>query len=139
VGIIGCWPVFFDVSVRDDRSTTGWLLGTFGYDGNAKGTTPWKRMVPLGLQWGNSPKVTFAETCSDPNGPCNRKKLTEQWIDEKAAKDLATSPLSFNHLGYAGGWRAPSTTRKRPAWDATRQPASRPYRSCRSSQQMDRC
>ena len=107
MGIIGCWPVFFDVSVRDDRSTTGWLLGTFGYDGNAKGTTPWKRMVPLGLQWGNSPKVTFAETCSDPNGPCNRKKLTEQWIDEKAAKDLATSPLSFNHLGYAGRLAGP--------------------------------
>src|SRR6185369_11456281 len=25
-----------DVSVRDDRSTTGWLMGTFGYDGTAK-------------------------------------------------------------------------------------------------------
>jgi hypothetical protein len=22
-----------DVAVRDDRSKTGWLLGTFGYDG----------------------------------------------------------------------------------------------------------
>ena len=96
-----------DVSVRDDRSTTGWLLGTFGYDGNAKGTTPWKRMVPLGLQWGNSPKVTFAETCSGPNGPCNRKKLTEQWINEKAVKDLTTPPLSFNHLGYAGRLAGP--------------------------------
>lgn len=96
-----------DVSVRDDRSTTGWLLGTFGYDGNAKGNTPWKRMVPLGLQWGNSPKVTFAETCSGPNGPCNRKKLTEQWINEQAVKDLTKPPLSFNHLGYAGRLAGP--------------------------------
>jgi hypothetical protein len=96
-----------DVSVRDERSTTGWLLGTFGYDGNAKGSTPWKRMVPLGLQWGNNPKVTYAETCSGPDGPCNRKKLTEQWINEQAARDLAKPPLSFNHLGYAGRLAGP--------------------------------
>ncbi len=53
-----------DLQVRDNRSPTGWLLGTYGYDGNAKGDSPWKRMVPLGIQWGNNPKVTFAETCS---------------------------------------------------------------------------
>ena len=34
-------------------------MGTFGYDGNATGDTPWKRMVPLGLQWGDNPKITF--------------------------------------------------------------------------------
>lgn len=96
-----------DVSVRDERSTTGWLMGTFGYDGTAKGKTAWKRMVPLGLQWGNNPKVAYAETCKGPNGPCDRKKLTEQWINEKAAKDLATPPLSFNHLGYAGRLAGP--------------------------------
>jgi hypothetical protein len=96
-----------DVSVRDERSTTGWLLGTFGYDGNAKGATPWERMVPLGLQWGNNPKVAYAETCSGPDGPCNRMKLTEQWINEKAAKVLAKPPLNFNHLGYAGRLAGP--------------------------------
>ncbi|HZM08161.1 MAG TPA: hypothetical protein VFC11_06880 [Methylocella sp.] len=96
-----------DVSVRDDRSITGWLLGTFGYDGRAKGDTPWKRMVPLGLQWGNNPKVTFGETCSGPNGPCNREKLTEQWINEQAVKDLATAPLNFDHLGYGGRLAGP--------------------------------
>jgi hypothetical protein len=97
-----------DVSVRDERSTTGWLMGTFGYDGNAKGATAWKRMVPLGLQWGNSPKVAYADTCSGPNGPsCNRKKLTEQWINEQAYKDLNKPPLSFNHLGYAGRLAGP--------------------------------
>jgi len=96
-----------DVSVRDDRSTTGWLLGTFGYDGNAKGSTPWKRMTPLGLQWGNNPKVTFAETCPTPKGPCDRKKLTEQWINEQAVKELTTAPLNFNHLGYGGRLAGP--------------------------------
>jgi hypothetical protein len=96
-----------DLQVRDERSTTGWLLGTYGYDGNAKGDTPWKRMVPLGLQWGNNPKVTFAESCSGPNGPCDYDKLTEQWINRQAVKDLATPPLSFNHLGFGGRLAGP--------------------------------
>jgi hypothetical protein len=96
-----------DVSVRDDRSTTGWLLGTFGYDGTAKGESPWKRMVPLGLHWGNNPKVTFAETCSGPDGPCSSEKLTEQWLNEQAARDLRKPPLNFNHLGYGGRLAGP--------------------------------
>jgi hypothetical protein len=96
-----------DLQVRDDRSTTGWLLGTYGYNGNATGETPWQRMVPLGLQWGNNPTVTFAETCSGPNGPCNYDKLTEQWINRQAVKDLATPPLSFNHLGFGGRLAGP--------------------------------
>jgi len=96
-----------DLQVRDDRSLTGWLLGTYGYDGNAKGDTPWKRMVPLGLQWGNNPTVTFSETCSGPSGPCTYDKLTEQWINLQAVKDLATPPLSFNHLGFGGRLAGP--------------------------------
>ena len=96
-----------DLQVRDDRSPTGWLLGTYGYDGRAKGNTPWERMVPLGLQWGNNPRVPYAETCSGPNGPCNYDKLTEQWINRQAVKDLATPPLSFDHLGYGGRLAGP--------------------------------
>jgi hypothetical protein len=96
-----------DLQVRDNRSTTGWLLGTYGYDGNAKGDTPWERMVPLGIQWGNNPTVTFAQSCAGPNGPCDYDKLTEQWINRQAVKDLATPPLSFNHLGYGGRLAGP--------------------------------
>ncbi|HVX37428.1 MAG TPA: hypothetical protein VHC71_14535 [Hyphomicrobium sp.] len=96
-----------DLQVRDERSPTGWLLGTYGYDGNAKGETPWARMTPLGLQWGNNPKVTFAETCKGPDGPCDYDKLTEQWINRQAVKDLATPPLSFNHLGFGGRLAGP--------------------------------
>jgi hypothetical protein len=46
-----------DVAVRDSRatSTTGWVFGTFVYDGNAPGATPWDRLVPVGLMWGNDP------------------------------------------------------------------------------------
>lgn len=46
-----------DVAVRDSRatSTTGWVFGTFVYDGNAPGATPWDRLVPVGLMYGNDP------------------------------------------------------------------------------------
>ena len=46
-----------DVAVRDSRATTttGWVFGTFVYDGNAPGATPWDRLVPVGLMWGNDP------------------------------------------------------------------------------------
>jgi hypothetical protein len=49
-----------DVAVRDSRanSTTGWVFGTFAYDGTAPGSTPWDRMKPVGLMWGNDPGLT---------------------------------------------------------------------------------
>jgi hypothetical protein len=96
-----------DVAVRDDRSLTGWLFGTFGYDGNAPGDTPWERMVPLGIQWGNNPSVTYAETCSGPDGPCSQEKLTHQWINQDAVTALATPPISMNHLGFGGRLAGP--------------------------------
>ncbi len=94
-----------DVSVRDDRSITGWLMGTFAYDGNNDGATPFDRMTPLGLQWGNDPKLTYSELCG--SGTCDHSKLTEQWINEDAVKSLATPPLNFNHLGYGGRLAGP--------------------------------
>jgi hypothetical protein len=49
-----------DVAVRDSRAnnTTGWVFGTFAYDGTAAGATPWARMRPVGLMWGNDPALT---------------------------------------------------------------------------------
>lgn len=98
-----------DVAVRDDRSLTGWLFGTFGYDGRAAGATAWDRMVPLGIQWGNNPELTFNETC--PGGDQTKcgdgKPLTQQWIDQEALRDLATPPISFDHLGFGGRLAGP--------------------------------
>src|SRR5918995_432823 len=95
-----------DVAVRDDRSLTGWLFGTFGYDGNAPGETAWDRMIPIGIQWGNDPHVTEAETCT-PDGTCRPEMLKQQWINEAAVKSLATPPISMNHLGYGGRLAGP--------------------------------
>ncbi|MGD9544862.1 MAG: hypothetical protein AB7U86_11845, partial [Methylocystis sp.] len=95
-----------DVAVRDDRSVTGWLFGTFSYDGARTGATPWDRMVPLGLAWGSNPDIPFSENC-DARGTCDRRKLTEQWINEDANAEMTTPPLSLDHLGFAGRLAGP--------------------------------
>ncbi|WP_395377372.1 hypothetical protein [Marinicella sp. W31] len=76
-----------DIMVRDERSDpwTGWVLGTFAYNGelnsrNCKGKEQdeacrFNNLVPLGLQWGDDPKVTdniinaypYTETKTNPN------------------------------------------------------------------------
>lgn len=51
-----------DIAVSDSRAdtTTGWVFGTFVYDGRRPGTDPWKKLVPVGLMWGNDPALTDA-------------------------------------------------------------------------------
>jgi hypothetical protein len=53
-----------DVAVRDSRatSTTGWVFGTFVFDGNAPGATPWDKLVPVGVMWGNDPTLIGTAT-----------------------------------------------------------------------------
>jgi hypothetical protein len=107
-----------DVAVRDTRNNnlTGWVFGTFIYDSNAPGATPFERLVPVGLMWGNDPsKVigggTLGQTFINPaqhipqhlgfkgrlNGP----------VDNKVSSCLschstATIPLD-SHLGTING------------------------------------
>lgn len=47
--------VQIDVAVTDARSPTGWVYGTYAYNGNQSGATFWDRLTPLGLQWGADP------------------------------------------------------------------------------------
>lgn len=62
-----------DIAVRDAaaNATTGWVFGTFVYDGTTTGATPWDKMVPVGLMWGNDPTVLpgqpLSETWINPN------------------------------------------------------------------------
>ncbi len=79
-----------DIAVRDQRndSVTGWLLGTFVYNGNKPGETPMDRLTPVGLMWGDSPGVK-------PGDPAP----SEQWINA----DVGT----YQHLGWAGRLNGP--------------------------------
>ena len=59
-----------DIAVKDRRAgTTGWYFATYAYDRNLPGTSPWTKMVPVGLMWGN-----------DPGGP----PIEQSWINADA-------------------------------------------------------
>lgn len=51
-----------DVAVRDARATeTGWVFGTFVYDGRLSGGDTWAKLKPVGLMWGNDPALSDAD------------------------------------------------------------------------------
>ena len=59
-----------DIAVKDKRAgTTGWYFATYAYDRNLPGTSPWTKMAPVGLMWGN-----------DPGGP----PIEQSWINPDA-------------------------------------------------------
>jgi hypothetical protein len=84
-----------DVAVRDSRAddTTGWVFGTFIYNGDRPGTTPWEKMVPIGLTWGNDETLTIARQRS---GQVPRETIINPGPE-----------VPFQHLGYAGRLAGP--------------------------------
>ena len=52
-----------DIAVKDPRAsdTTGWVFGSFIHDATHEGSSPWDRMVPVGLMWGNDPGKSEAD------------------------------------------------------------------------------
>jgi hypothetical protein len=44
-----------DIAVKDPRvaEASGWVFGTFVYDGSQPQSSPWKRLTPVGLSWGD--------------------------------------------------------------------------------------
>jgi hypothetical protein len=83
-----------DVAIRDSRanSTTGWVFGTFVYDGNVTGATLWDRLVPVGLMWGNDPNVTEETKTSTTH-------LTQSYVNPSVGPP--------QHLGRAGRLNGP--------------------------------
>jgi hypothetical protein len=76
-----------DIAVRDERAgTTGWYFATYAYDKSVSSTSPWRRMVPVGLMWGN-----------DPAGP----PLTQTFINS------AAPAYALAHLGVDGRLNGP--------------------------------
>jgi len=94
-----------DVAVKDARSLCGgWTFGTFHYDASLPGTTPWEKLRPLTLLWGNDPSLT--ETLFTGG-----QKPAETWIDESSPIALyrknppagATPPKVFGWAGRGNG------------------------------------
>lgn len=83
-----------DVAAVDGRSSTGWIFGTFAYDGTASDASPWRRLRPVGLSWGNDFGFTPADQQSG-------KKLVETIISDQSP------PYAAAHLGWAGRTNGP--------------------------------
>jgi hypothetical protein len=64
-----------DIGVKDDRAgTTGWYFATYAFDPTVPGTSPWRKMVPVGLMWGDDPKgAPLVETWINPTAPAYAK------------------------------------------------------------------
>jgi hypothetical protein len=76
-----------DIAVKDRRAgPTGWYFATYAYDRSLPGASPWLKMAPIGLMWGN-----------DPDGA----PITESWINP------AAPAYARAHLGVDGRLNGP--------------------------------
>lgn len=85
-----------DVAVRDSRSAaTGWVFATFVYDRTLTSeTNPWRRLTPVGLQWGNDDDVTAA----------NVGTIDESWLNPSVpAALLRQDGQTFGRNGRLNG------------------------------------
>jgi hypothetical protein len=85
-----------DIAVKDSRATnTDWVMMTFAYHQDAPGQTPWDKLVPVGVQWGNDPTVLT------PGKP-----IVESWINPQFKKLFTVGTWSM-HTGRDGRLNGP--------------------------------
>jgi hypothetical protein len=113
-----------DIAVKDARAgATGWYFATYAYDRTVAGNSVWRKMVPVGLMWGN-----------DPNGA----PIVESWINP------AAPAYAKAHLGVGGRLNGPvdnrasacmscHSTAQAPTLADMRPPASGPCLPLRSN------
>ncbi len=72
-----------DIMVRDPRaeSTGGWVFGNFIYNGNMNHANRWENLTPLGIEWGNDPKVRVNLSNPTPTETKTNPALTETIIN----------------------------------------------------------
>lgn len=99
-----------DISVRDTRADrsptnpqgTGWVFGTFCYNGKLNNANKFMNLVPVGIMWGNDPDNKVNTT--NPFPPIKtvvNKDLKETVIFESAH-------LPAQHLGWNGRLNGPA-------------------------------
>ena len=94
-----------DVMVRDERATkingTGWVFGTYCYNGKVGSKNPYENLVPVGLQWGNDMSVTDDKVNPKPVKTINNPDLKETVIN-------SSEDLPARHLGWNGRLNGPA-------------------------------
>ena len=91
-----------DIAVRDNRAPSGWVFGTFQYNGQLGNKVPWQNLIPVGIMWGNDPAITdSAYTNPQPAVTKINPNLKETAINADAKE------LPPTHLGWNGRLNGP--------------------------------
>jgi hypothetical protein len=99
-----------DISVRDPRADrspanpegTGWIFGTFCYNGKLNKENKFMNLVPVGMMWGNDPKNKINKTAPYP-------PITTEVNKELKETVIFESPnLPPQHLGWNGRLDGPA-------------------------------
>ncbi|MBB6468677.1 hypothetical protein HNQ96_004561 [Aminobacter lissarensis] len=99
-----------DIAVRDPRSLqTGWVFGTFVYQGTEPGTDPWKKLVPVGLSWGNDRFVRRRGNCART---CSTKRSKARSTAGQRARSLAGAGASTGRPTTRSARACPATVRR---------------------------
>lgn len=89
-----------DVAVKEPGTAefSGWVFGTFVFDGAQNKTNYWENLVPVGLEWGASPSFTYADFRTGKMPP-------EGWVNPAMNKLFRRAP--DNTMGYLGRMNGP--------------------------------
>ena len=95
-----------DIAVRDARADapglTGWVFGTFVYNGQLNKANKFMNLVPAGLMWGNDPDNRTNKTSPFPPVTTMVNK------DLKQSVIFDTPDLPPQHLGWNGRLNGPA-------------------------------
>ena len=89
-----------DIAVRDIRANneTGWVFGTFMYWADSGNSTPFERLIPVGLMWGNDPNLTGEDYD-------NGQRPVQGWMNPKIISYFDKLPRK--ELGFRGRVNGP--------------------------------
>ena len=95
-----------DIAIRDSRADgpgrTGWVFGTFAYNGRVNNANKFLNLVPVGVMWGNDPGDTTNTTSPFPP--------TETRVNPNLKETVifASAQLPPQHLGWNGRLNGPA-------------------------------
>lgn len=97
-----------DIMVRDPRAdkTGGWVFGTYCYNGSVKEPNKWRRLVPVGIQWGNDPDFADWQANRKHTSPFPTHRGSQKHLKETIINDSADLPPQ--HLGWGGRLNGPA-------------------------------
>jgi hypothetical protein len=90
-----------DIAIKEKEgvSVSGWVFGTFVFDGAKGSNLYWKNLVPVGLEWGNSTSHNWQDFVAG-------KKPIESWVNPEVS-DLERIRAPDGRMGYLGRMNGP--------------------------------